>query len=80
MRVSSKVVPWRPSRPPQRVSRLLDPFPQFRTLRLLQTGQFDVSSPVGRSERGRGLEVGPAEEEDIDGNVVGGYFDDPPEF
>jgi hypothetical protein len=29
---------------------------------------------------GRGLEVGAAEEDDIHGNVVGGYFNDPPEF
>jgi hypothetical protein len=33
-----------------------------------------------RSKRGRGLEVGAAEEDDIHGSVVGSYFNDPPEF
>ena len=69
-----------PSRPARRASRLLDPLLELRSLRLLQAGDLDVPGPVGRTERGRGLEVGAAEEDDIHGNVVGGYFDDPPEF
>ena len=53
------------SRPTRRASRLLDPTLQLRSLRLLHAGHLDIPSAVGRAERGRGLEMGPAEEDDI---------------
>jgi hypothetical protein len=59
---------------------LLDPLLQLRSLSFLQAGHLDVPGPVGRSEGRRGLEVGAAEEKNIHGNVVCGYFNDPSEF
>jgi hypothetical protein len=66
-----------PSLPTGRAAGLVYPLTQLRSLPLLQGGDLDVEGPVGGSEWRRGVEVRAAEEDDIHGNVVGGYLDDP---
>jgi hypothetical protein len=53
---------------------------QLWLLCLLQSGHLDVPGAVGGSERRWRIEVCTAEEDDIDGHVVGGRFDDPAKF
>jgi hypothetical protein len=67
------------SLPTWRAAGLLYPLVQLWSLSLLLGGDLDVAGPVGGSEWRRGVEVRAAEEDDIYGNVVGGYLDDPPE-
>src|SRR5438445_13385560 len=71
---------WTPSFPTRDAPRLLHPLVHLRSLRLLQVLHLDVAGASGGSERRRRVEFRAAQEEDIQGDVVGDHLNDPPEF
>src|SRR5262249_36623741 len=71
---------YRPSLPTLHAPRLLYPLEHLWSLRLLQGLHLDVAAPVGGSERRRRVEFRAAEENHIDGHIVGDHLDDPPQI
>lgn len=70
----------RPLLPTRRAARFLDPLMQLRSLRFLDGSHLEVPGPVGGPKWRRAVEVRTAQENDIDGDVIGGQLDDPPQL